>query len=90
MKRRPQAIDRKWIIGTRIETFSVISVDPKAVTNDELFGYMHRQTREWRDGLFSTIMRDLANMTSDGVHFLSFAKAEPLLFYSSQVDRARR
>jgi len=40
-------------------------VDPKAVTNNELFGYMHRQTREWRDGLFSSIMRDLANMTTD-------------------------
>ncbi|UJR10317.1 hypothetical protein I4U23_014523 [Adineta vaga] len=49
MKRRPYAVD----------------LDPKAVTNDELFGYMHRQTREWKDGLFSTIMRDLANMTSD-------------------------
>ncbi|CAF1051829.1 unnamed protein product, partial [Rotaria magnacalcarata] len=49
MKRRPHAID----------------LDPKAVTNDELFGYMHRQTHEWKEGLFSTIMRDLANMTSD-------------------------
>ncbi|CAF3576543.1 unnamed protein product [Rotaria sordida] len=49
LKRRPHAID----------------LDPKAVTNDELFGYMHRQTHEWKDGLFSTIMRDLANMTSD-------------------------
>jgi dynein heavy chain len=45
--------------------FRHVLVDPKAVTNDELFGFMHRQTREWKDGLFSTIMRDLANMTSD-------------------------
>ncbi len=45
--------------------FLHVLVDPKAVTNDELFGFMHRQTREWKDGLFSTIMRDLANMTSD-------------------------
>jgi hypothetical protein len=45
---------------------SSIEVDPKAVSNDELFGYMHRQTREWKDGLFSTIMRDLANMLTDG------------------------
>jgi hypothetical protein len=31
---------------------------------------MHRQTREWKDGLFSSIMRDLANMTSDCKNFL--------------------
>ena len=49
-KRRPVAID----------------LDPKAVTNNELFGFMNPATREWKDGLFSTIMRDLANMTHDG------------------------
>ena len=41
------------------------------MTNDELFGHMHRQTREWKDGLFSSIMRDLANLTSDGNKFSS-------------------
>ncbi|CAF3486900.1 unnamed protein product [Rotaria sp. Silwood1] len=66
MKRRPHAIDRKIILIILLKIlFIVFSVDPKAVTNDELFGYMHRQTHEWKDGLFSTIMRDLANMTSD-------------------------
>ncbi|CAF1186132.1 unnamed protein product [Adineta steineri] len=49
-KRRPVAID----------------LDPKAVTNNELFGFMNPSTREWKDGLFSTIMRDLANTTHDG------------------------
>jgi len=67
MKRRPHAVDRK-IISFSVKNkilFLIFLVDPKAVTNDELFGYMHRQTREWKDGLFSSIMRDLANMTSD-------------------------
>ncbi|KAI8425213.1 hypothetical protein MSG28_007028, partial [Choristoneura fumiferana] len=41
-------------------------LDPKAVTNDELFGIINPATREWRDGLFSTIMRDMANMPGDG------------------------
>lgn len=66
LKRRPHAIDRQ--LTNLIDYLKIscsISVDPKAVSNDELFGYMHRQTREWKDGLFSTIMRDLANMTSD-------------------------
>lgn len=41
-------------------------LNPKAVTNDELFGVINPQTREWKDGLFSVIMRDQANMTGDG------------------------
>ncbi|XP_038597832.1 LOW QUALITY PROTEIN: dynein heavy chain 17, axonemal [Tachyglossus aculeatus] len=50
MKKRPIAVD----------------LDPKAVTCDELFGIINPATREWKDGLFSTIMRDLANVTHDG------------------------
>lgn len=41
-------------------------LDPKAVTNDELFGVINPATREWKDGLFSVIMRDMANMAGDG------------------------
>ncbi|XP_067860662.1 dynein axonemal heavy chain 17-like [Heptranchias perlo] len=43
-----------------------IDLDPKAVTCDELFGVINPSTREWKDGLFSTIMRDLANISHDG------------------------
>uniref|UniRef100_A0A4W3K7X4 Dynein axonemal heavy chain 17 n=1 Tax=Callorhinchus milii TaxID=7868 RepID=A0A4W3K7X4_CALMI len=43
-----------------------IDLDPKAVTCDELFGIINPATREWKDGLFSTIMRDLANIAHDG------------------------
>ncbi|VDI07166.1 dynein heavy chain, axonemal [Mytilus galloprovincialis] len=42
-----------------------IDLDPKAVTNDELFGVINSATREWKDGLFSAIMRDQAEMTTD-------------------------
>lgn len=41
-------------------------LNPKAVTNDELFGVINPSTREWKDGLFSVIMRDQANMTGSG------------------------
>ncbi|XP_005399408.1 PREDICTED: dynein heavy chain 9, axonemal isoform X2 [Chinchilla lanigera] len=41
-------------------------LNPKAVTNDELFGIINPATREWKDGLFSSIMRDLANITHEG------------------------
>lgn len=41
-------------------------LNPKAVTNDELFGIVNPSTREWRDGLFSIIMRDQANLPGTG------------------------
>uniref|UniRef100_A0A3Q2SZQ2 Dynein axonemal heavy chain 9 n=1 Tax=Fundulus heteroclitus TaxID=8078 RepID=A0A3Q2SZQ2_FUNHE len=41
-------------------------LNPKAVTNDELFGIINPATREWRDGLFSSIMRELANISHGG------------------------
>lgn len=41
-------------------------LNPKAVTNDELFGIINPATREWKDGLFSVIMRDQANMPGTG------------------------
>lgn len=43
-----------------------VDLNPKAVTNDELFGIINPTTREWKDGLFSVIMRDLANSSNDG------------------------
>ncbi|KAK4326143.1 hypothetical protein Pmani_003308 [Petrolisthes manimaculis] len=40
-------------------------LNPKAVTTDELFGYINPSTREWKDGLFSSLMRDQANLPGD-------------------------
>ena len=51
-----------------------VDLNPKAVTNDELFGIINPATREWKDGLFSTIMRDLANVASDGKIKISLKK----------------
>ena len=41
-------------------------LNPKAVSNDELYGIINPATREWKDGLFSSVMRDLANSPGDG------------------------
>ncbi|KAK9886617.1 hypothetical protein WA026_017539 [Henosepilachna vigintioctopunctata] len=41
-------------------------LNPKAVTNDELFGVINPSTREWKDGLFSVIMRDQTNLSGEG------------------------
>ncbi|XP_077976399.1 dynein beta chain, ciliary-like isoform X2 [Styela clava] len=40
-------------------------LNPKALTTNELFGFIHPSTREWKDGLFSSIMRDQSNLTND-------------------------
>nr|XP_018673081.1 dynein beta chain, ciliary [Ciona intestinalis] len=38
-------------------------LNPKALTTDELFGFIHPATREWKDGLFSSTMRDQSNIS---------------------------
>ncbi|MEE6466363.1 hypothetical protein FKM82_006924 [Ascaphus truei] len=40
-------------------------LNPKAVTTDELFGFIHPATREWKDGLLSSLMREQANLTHE-------------------------
>lgn len=36
-------------------------VNPKAVTRNELYGFLHPATREWKEGLISVTFRDFAN-----------------------------
>lgn len=51
-------------------------LNPKAVTNDELFGVINPSTREWKDGLFSTLMRDQANITGSGPKWIVLGQFE--------------
>ena len=39
----------------------VCQSDMQAVTRNELYGYVHPSTREWREGLISTTFRDMSN-----------------------------
>ncbi|KAM9852522.1 dynein axonemal heavy chain 11 [Aulostomus maculatus] len=41
-------------------------LNPKAVDRDELFGFIHPATREWKDGLLSSMMREQANISHLG------------------------
>ncbi|XP_028435224.1 dynein heavy chain 11, axonemal isoform X2 [Perca flavescens] len=41
-------------------------LNPKAVDRDELFGFIHHTTREWKDGLLSSVMREQANISHIG------------------------
>lgn len=40
-------------------------INPKAVTRNELYGYLHPQTREWKEGLVSATFRDFSNSTAN-------------------------
>ncbi|KAF4517247.1 hypothetical protein B566_EDAN011631, partial [Ephemera danica] len=48
----------------------VADLNPKAVTNDDLFGVINPATREWKDGLLSSIMREQANLAGDGPRWI--------------------
>ncbi|KAJ3090810.1 hypothetical protein HK102_002597 [Quaeritorhiza haematococci] len=37
-------------------------LNPKAVSTDDLYGCINPSTREWKDGLFSSILRDMASI----------------------------
>jgi dynein heavy chain len=39
----------------------VKALNPKSVTRNELYGYLHPSTREWKEGLISVTFRDMAN-----------------------------
>ncbi|CAG6015638.1 unnamed protein product [Menidia menidia] len=41
-------------------------LNPKAIDRNELFGFIHPATREWKDGLLSSLMREQANISHLG------------------------
>ncbi|KAM6422508.1 LOW QUALITY PROTEIN: dynein axonemal heavy chain 11 [Rhynochetos jubatus] len=45
-------------------------LNPKALTADELFGFTHCATQEWKDGLLSCLLRGQANITHEGPKWL--------------------
>ena len=40
----------------------VRDINPKAISANELYGYIQLATREWKDGLLSNQMRELSQM----------------------------
>ena len=43
----------------------VVDINPKAVSTEELYGYISMATREWKDGLLSKVMRELGQIPND-------------------------
>jgi len=64
----PAGCGKSEMIRTLVKTHANLgeknttqTLNPKSVTRNELYGYIHPATREWKDGLISQIFRDLAN-----------------------------
>lgn len=43
----------------------VYDLNPKCVSNNELFGFINPATREWKDGLLSSLIRDQAKYANN-------------------------
>jgi dynein heavy chain len=56
-----KTLARAWTKGGVRGKTIYRDINPKALTSNELYGFVNMATREWKDGLLSNIMRDLAN-----------------------------
>ncbi|CAK9016337.1 unnamed protein product [Durusdinium trenchii] len=46
----------------RGEKTTTVDFSPKAISTNELYGFVNMQTREWKDGIISKVMRDLGQV----------------------------
>lgn len=46
----------------RGEKTTTVDFSPKAISTNELYGFVNMQTREWKDGIISKVMRDLGQI----------------------------
>lgn len=61
----------------------VYDLNPKCMSNNELFG-MYSATREWKDGLLSTLIRDQAKYVNDNPKWIIIdGPIDPLLVSNS-------
>lgn len=47
------------------QKITIKDINPKAVSTQELYGYVNMATREWKDGLLSYYMRELSNIPDE-------------------------
>jgi len=56
-----KTLARAWTKGGVRGKTIYRDINPKSLTSNELYGFVNMSTREWKDGLLSCTMRDLAN-----------------------------
>jgi dynein heavy chain len=57
-----QTLAKVWTKGGVRGKTTFRDIDPKAITPNELYGYVNMATREWKDGLLSSTMREMASV----------------------------
>lgn len=71
----------------------VYDLNPKCVSNNELFGFINSATREWKDGLLSSLIRDQAKYANDNPKWIAIdGDIDPLLvsnFFFSKFSTVR-
>jgi dynein heavy chain 1 len=63
-----EALDELESMKTRIYL-----IDPKTMTKEDLYGFMDSSSHEWRDGIFTSIIRNIVELSAGE----SFAQPEP-------------
>jgi dynein heavy chain len=56
-----QTLAKVWTRGGVMGKTTWKDINPKSITPNELYGYINLATREWKDGLLSSTMRDMTN-----------------------------
>jgi dynein heavy chain len=57
--------ENDYLKMTNRRKVTVRDINPKSISTQELYGYVNMSTREWKDGLLSYNMRELANMPDE-------------------------
>lgn len=57
--------ENDYLKMTNRKKLVIRDINPKSVSTQELYGYVNMATREWKDGLLSYNMRELANIPDD-------------------------
>jgi dynein heavy chain len=56
-----KTLSKAWTKGGVMGKTVYKDINPKSITPNELYGFINMATREWKDGLLSSTMRDMAN-----------------------------
>jgi dynein heavy chain len=57
--------DPEAAVKTKDCPVTLMDVNPKTMDTRDLYGYINMATREWKDGLLSSVMRDLGQIPDD-------------------------
>lgn len=64
----------------------VYDLNPKCMSNNELFGFINSATREWKDGLLSFLIRDQAKYANDNPKWIAIGFIFFIFFYKINID----